>query len=683
MSCLVGQGLIPCSPWALKLAVSTHVLEMFRVACLRCPTLMVHSWIKTLSDLHGIAFKPYRDSERPDPRTAGAGGDYFLSREKVDLWAKEVLAQHVKVPVSDDPQEDSECRERWKNMSEELTSKMWSIFDETSVFLALCRHGFVLLVADMVRSGELAKYGLAIFDALMDAFGAGCGLGYDIGCGSETTIKNSPLGPEANLLRFKMLVGAFYGHAHNRKCQLRFLATYVKGLGLEDLEGCERLFSRLNALSKSVRYASVFHRRQLIAMYLEHLDTYETYANLSTFLVNNYKQAVEILDTQESLEFAMGQAGISGPHVFEERLAQEKAYQRSLKQRRIRWSTTSTLSTWMIERSKANGTAKRHTRENYDKALAAVQESERKLDVATRWTPDSKEWADAARLVSTRRYRICVDRLELLVVKRLFELTKMNMSQTGYKLRRHIAKALQVRSKPIHNALNRYNLAAKALNPPRRTLSWAEVINYTFLSGFDILWDADGNAALRPWATPGAWQLMDSYFKIERAKEEIQRLNIEIRRFVTYMRDEREFLVKKEAEVRAENPDLAFFRGRFDNIHMRRLEGLKKKLGPRFTGTLVPGVCRAPVATVAPVAAVASVASPDKDIVMEDAEEGPSQAEWREGIPDELDNSGESEDDWVDEDSEDDGDVGKIAEGEALSEVIEQIGMVTIDRNDE
>ncbi|KAJ7491430.1 hypothetical protein B0H11DRAFT_1646836, partial [Mycena galericulata] len=88
------------------------------------------------------------------------------------------------------------------------------------------------------------------------------------------------------------------------------------------------------------------------------------------------------------------------------------------------------------------------------------------------------------------------------------------------------------------------------------------------------------------WATPGCRQLMDSYFKIERAKEEIQRLNIEIRRFVTYMRDEREFLVKKEAEVRAEDPDLAFFvkkyrlrRGRFDNIHMRRLEGLKRKLG--------------------------------------------------------------------------------------------------------
>ena len=40
-------------------------------------------------------------------------------------------------------------------MVDALTSRMWGIFDETGVFLSLCRHGFVLLVADMVRSGEL------------------------------------------------------------------------------------------------------------------------------------------------------------------------------------------------------------------------------------------------------------------------------------------------------------------------------------------------------------------------------------------------------------------------------------------------------------------------------------------------------------------------------------------------
>jgi hypothetical protein len=40
-------------------------------------------------------------------------------------------------------------------MINEITARMWRIFDETSVFLALCHHGFVLVVADMVWSGEL------------------------------------------------------------------------------------------------------------------------------------------------------------------------------------------------------------------------------------------------------------------------------------------------------------------------------------------------------------------------------------------------------------------------------------------------------------------------------------------------------------------------------------------------
>jgi hypothetical protein len=54
-----------------------------------------------------------------------------------------------------DQGEDNPCADRGKNMVNDVTSKMWGIFDETGVFLALCRHGFVLVIADMIRSGEL------------------------------------------------------------------------------------------------------------------------------------------------------------------------------------------------------------------------------------------------------------------------------------------------------------------------------------------------------------------------------------------------------------------------------------------------------------------------------------------------------------------------------------------------
>ena len=40
-------------------------------------------------------------------------------------------------------------------MNQDVTSHTSGAFDETGIFLSLCRHGFVLLVADMVQSGEL------------------------------------------------------------------------------------------------------------------------------------------------------------------------------------------------------------------------------------------------------------------------------------------------------------------------------------------------------------------------------------------------------------------------------------------------------------------------------------------------------------------------------------------------
>lgn len=122
---------------------------------------------------------------------------------------------------------------------------------------------------------------MAIVAKLLDVFGRDLALGYDIGCRFKTTLANSPLGDKARENNHRCLVGAFHGHAHNRLCQSQFLATYVKGLGLEDLEGCERFFSKSNALASSTRYASTFHRRQAIAEYAGYCDKFETYQNLS------------------------------------------------------------------------------------------------------------------------------------------------------------------------------------------------------------------------------------------------------------------------------------------------------------------------------------------------------------------------------------------------------------------
>lgn len=47
------------------------------------------------------------------------------------------------------------CADRWKNAGPETRKKMFSVFDESGIFIAACRHRFVLLACDMIRSGEL------------------------------------------------------------------------------------------------------------------------------------------------------------------------------------------------------------------------------------------------------------------------------------------------------------------------------------------------------------------------------------------------------------------------------------------------------------------------------------------------------------------------------------------------
>ncbi|KAF6742011.1 hypothetical protein DFP72DRAFT_994703 [Ephemerocybe angulata] len=510
---------------------------------------------------------------------------YYLSREEVNKWE---APSDATAPGEDDDDAGNPCASRWHNMSSQATAKMWGIFDETGIFLCLCRHGFVLTVCDMVQSGELSKYPLATVNTLLEAFGSRIGCGYDIGCKFSSTIANSALASKAKALEFTSLVGAFHGHAHNRLCQLSNLATYVTGLGLEDLEGCERMFSKSNNLAASLRHTSRFHRTQKIDQYFHHMDSYETMANLSKFIVDNYNQALEIISGQDDLARMMREHGVQNVEVFSQWLEEERKYltgltaepvketlQMDYYQALVDWNARkyvvlfTGLRRALISRARAEveeargafiqhnpneqpstggkrkrspETQMRHANELHDKALRSVMDLEVKLDIKKRWEAGSKDWVAAAELVSQRRYQRCLDQLESLIVSRMFELTKMNMSKTGYKLRRHISKSLQTRSQAIRTALERYNNAAAAMKPARPSLSWDQVVEYAFLADFDLLRVSREDIRSRQWAQPIPRAMMHQYFKIQRAREEIHRLDIEIRRVVTYIQDERAFL---------------------------------------------------------------------------------------------------------------------------------------------
>jgi hypothetical protein len=165
----------------------------------------------------------------------------------------------------------------------------------------------------------------------------------------------------------------------------------------------------------------------------------------------------------------------------------------------------------------------------------------------------------------------------------------------GYKLRKHISKALQARSQAIRAALGRYNDAAKRMVPPRQQLNWDEIVEYGFLSDFELLRDTREDVRKREWARPAIRVLTDQFFKLQRAREEISRLNVEIRRVVTHIRDEEICLQEAETRISNTDPVLASHIGsyrnermRYSSLHLRRFAKLAQH--PGFTGTLMPGV---------------------------------------------------------------------------------------------
>jgi hypothetical protein len=167
----------------------------------------------------------------------------------------------------------------------------------------------------------------------------------------------------------------------------------------------------------------------------------------------------------------------------------------------------------------------------------------------------------------------------------------------GYSLRKHIANALKSRSVAIRTALDRYNAAASALLPPQQVLDWDQVVEYAFLSDFDLLRDARQDVRRKPWATPAARLAIDQAFKLERAEEEVARLNIEVPRLATYIRDEDRCLREREVEMSHSQPALAhqvgihrMERARFNAHHLKvlgKIYVLDGYTGPVGCGTRV------------------------------------------------------------------------------------------------
>ena len=161
-------------------------------------------------------------------------------------------------------------------------------------------------------------------------------------------------------------------------------------------------------------------------------------------------------------------------------------------------------------------------------------------------------------------------------------------------MRDKIGKALKTRAEAIRRALEAYNDAAAQLNPPRERLTWTKLMETTTLAEFDLLRDSRQDIRQQPWTQPARREAMNLYFGIKRAREEVERLNIKIRRLVTFMIDDHHDFHHAVAANIIVNPTLAHelswqweFRNQVHSQISFRLQQTSRLKG--FSGTLIPG----------------------------------------------------------------------------------------------
>jgi len=266
-------------------------------------------------------------------------------------------------------------------------------------------------------------------------------------------------------------------------------------------------------------------------------------------------------------------------------------------------------------------TERRFAKEQYDRLLLQVLELEVQMGITKRWTPETKEYAETARYICERRYHQALNNLQRLVTQRLFELHRLNLSgigqhpplrllavlattdvSIGYKARTHLAKSLQTQCKAIRSATDTYNRAARSLDPPRPPLDWAQVSRYSFVEEFNLLRNTQRDISNMPWAKPVVRETIKKYLRVCRAREELNRCNVEARRILTSIHDDnRRFndiiasLVEQKSDILGPVTEYCTRRRRVNSLilgHIQQIFNLDGFTGNRTIG-LKKGCCTA------------------------------------------------------------------------------------------
>jgi hypothetical protein len=132
------------------------------------------------------------------------------------------------------------------------------------------------------------------------------------------------------------------------------------------------------------------------------------------------------------------------------------------------------------------------------------------------------------------------------------------------------------------------------MQPPKPTLTWAEVIDLEFLPMVEIL-RGRNDILTKDWAQPHLRAAAKAWHKREQAKEELINVGIEVRRLLTSIQDEEAHLQVTLASLRVCNPNLAEYLNSSSRYRLSTNAYLRSRLDyleslPNYVAKRGPGV---------------------------------------------------------------------------------------------
>lgn len=133
---------------------------------------------------------------------------------------------------------------------------------------------------------------------------------YDIACQYFVHLHDRIGTHLLNDLKVDRAIGLFHVHAHQESCFFRYATSFIPGAGIVSGEILESLWSSLNAISPTVRTATLAHREEVLDDHASD-SNHKNMLGIYKYLCQRYMEASDTVATiLESFEQLSGEAGI-------------------------------------------------------------------------------------------------------------------------------------------------------------------------------------------------------------------------------------------------------------------------------------------------------------------------------------------------------------------------------------